>query len=269
MMDREFDGDDVKDLCEKHGVYYLNLGRMFGTERATCTRLRKQDKLVHIEATGNTDDDDLPTRKRVYLPAINADRTNDEIEDDDEEVLEDDGDGENEVSEVREQAIRDLADVTDADPGSVGRMFGEVIDEIQQDEHQRTLPGSKADKKLYILFETNHPDLEIPDSDATEAEKAHVAARMIRRYKHRWGIENGFKQIKSFRVRTTSMKHEYRFFNFLFACTLYNVWRLVDLLVKLELQADNEFSRKPLVTANLILTIAKDHNLVGLDPPPD
>ena len=79
------------------------------------------------------------------------------------------------------------------------------------------------------------------------------------------GVENGFKKIKSFRVRTTSMDREYRFFNFLFACTLYNVWWLVDLLVKLELLAESELRHKPLVTADLFLTIAKDY--VGLDPP--
>lgn len=61
------------------------------------------------------------------------------------------------------------------------------------------------------------------------------------------------------------MKYEYRFFNFLFACTLYNVWRLVDLLVKLELVSEGGYKYKPLVTADLFLTIASDY--VGLDPP--
>lgn len=36
----------------------------------------------------------------------------------------------------------------------------------------------------------------------------------------------------------TSKEHEYRYFNFAFACVLYNVWRLVDLLVKLALEDD-------------------------------
>jgi IS4 transposase len=49
------------------------------------------------------------------------------------------------------------------------------------------------------------------------------------------GIESGFKQIKSSRVRTTSTNHGYRLLSFLVASTLYNVWRLVDLLVKLVL----------------------------------
>jgi IS4 transposase len=59
------------------------------------------------------------------------------------------------------------------------------------------------------------------------------------------------------------MDHGYRLFNFLFASTLYNVWRLVDLLVKLELE--DEPTHKPLVTADLFLTIAKQ--CFGLEPP--
>lgn len=61
------------------------------------------------------------------------------------------------------------------------------------------------------------------------------------------------------------MKFGYRFFNFLYACIMYNVWRLVDLLVKLELLAESEFRHKPLVTADLFLTIAKEY--AGSDPP--
>lgn len=109
-----------------------------------------------------------------------------------------------------------------------------------------------------MLFETNHPDLELLDEEEeeemSEVEKAHIVGRVIRKYKHKWGIENGFKQIKSFRVRTTSMDHEYRFFNFLYACTIYNVWRLVDLLVKQELLVESEFRYEPIVTADLFLT---------------
>lgn len=44
------------------------------------------------------------------------------------------------------------------------------------------------------------------------------------------------------------MDHEYRFFNFLYACEIYGVRRLADLLVKLELDAEAEFEDKPLVS---------------------
>jgi IS4 transposase len=262
---------------------------MHSSERATCTRLRRQGKLVHIESDeASTDDADVGTtlddftaeettdddeveRKCVYVPAMNAERTNDAIEDHEDTVDDEAGEESGEEDVLRQELLRDFAEATDADAEDVGQMFGDVIDEVREEEEEQELPGSEEDKELYMLFETNHPDLELPGDEGedgdemSELEKAHMAARVIRKYKHRWGIENGFKQIKSFRVRTTSMDHEYRFFNFLYACTLYNVWRLTDLLVKLELRAESEFRYEPLVTADLFLTIAKDY--VGLDPP--
>lgn len=57
-------------------------------------------------------------------------------------------------------------------------------------------------------------------------------------------------------IRTTSTERNYRFFNFAFACVLYNVWRLVDLLVKLAID-DEHRTDKPLVDANQLLTVAK------------
>ena len=65
-------------------------------------------------------------------------------------------------------------------------------------------------------------------------------------------------------VRTTSTESDYRFFNFAFACVLYNVWRLVDLLVKLAIDGENR-SYKPRVDANQFLAVAKQ--FYGLDPP--
>ena len=48
------------------------------------------------------------------------------------------------------------------------------------------------------------------------------------------------------------------------ACVLYNVWRLVDLLVKLTIDGENR-SYAPRVDANQFLTVAE--NCYGLDPP--
>lgn len=293
MMDREFAHDAVKEACEDHGVWYLNPGVMRSSERATCTRLRRQGKLVHIESdepdtggsdsgrttlldfTGEDADEDIeadvcggPVRKCVYVPAMNAELTGDD-EDDDE--TDDVDEGESEAGdELRNELLSEFAEATEKDVEKTGRMFGDLLDEIREKEAERDLPGNDDDTQLYMLFETNHPDLELPEEDSdederSEVENVHMVSRLIRQYSHRWGIENGFKQIKRFRVRTTSMKYEYRFFNFLYACTMYNAWRLVDLLVKLELLAESEFRHKPLVTADLFLTIAKDY--AGLDPP--
>jgi IS4 transposase len=88
--------------------------------------------------------------------------------------------------------------------------------------------------------------------------------RVIRWYRRRWGIESGFKKQKHFMVRTTSMERDYRFFNFAFACVLYNVWRLVDLLVKIAIDGENRMYA-PRVDANQFLTVAKQW--YGLDSP--
>lgn len=259
-MDKEFDGDAVKTACERNGVQYLNPARMFTSEKAKCTRLRKAGKTVHIEEQ-KTLDEDLPSRKRVYVPAINPDRTGDDGDEDEEDEEEEDDDGDS----LHQEMLEDFAEATGKDVETAGRMFSDITEEIREEDEEHDLPGDKSDSTRYILFETNDPNVSAPDSDTDRAEVIHMATRSVRRYRHRWGIENGFKQIKTFRVRTTSMEHEYRFFNFMFACTLYNAWRMVDLLVKLELLDRDDIERAPLVTADLFLTIAKQY--FGLDPP--
>jgi IS4 transposase len=54
---------------------------------------------------------------------------------------------------------------------------------------------------------------------------------------------------------TTSKQFGLRFFYFAFACLLYSIWRLVDLLVWLSLF--EESSSSPQVTANDVLTVTK------------
>jgi IS4 transposase len=318
LMDRAFAHDGSKAACEKHDVWYLVPGKMNASKRATCTRLRRQEKLVHIErdsykssglnkdvtafgeTTDDTENDDAGSvRKQVFVPATNAEWTGDELdaEDDDDDgdagadtdtgedddrdlrdVFEDfsltDESDDEEPSAVRQQLRKQLADETgvDVDEEAGEDSIGSVLADMHEEEEETETRGSDEDVQLYTLFETNHPAVEIPETatdgsdEMSDREKAHMVGRLIRQYKHRWGIENGFKQIKTFRVRTTSMNPEYRFFNYLFACSLYNVWRLTDVLVKLELDATG-FSDKPLVTADLFLTIAKEFKIVGLDPP--
>src|SRR5699024_9673214 len=112
----------------------------------------------------------------------------------------------------------------------------------------------------FVVFQTNHPFVSARDegdNPYNERELIHMIARVIRWYRHRWGIENGYKKIDTFMVRTTSTCPRYRFFNFMFACVLYNTWRLVDLLVKLSITATPEYA--PRVDANQFLTIAKKY----------
>ncbi|ELZ97382.1 putative transposase (ISH7) [Haloferax mediterranei ATCC 33500] len=253
MMDREFDNDGVKNACDKHGVYYLNGARKHQSGKATCTRLRRAEKTVHIEEETVSGG---PTRKRMYLPSSTSDDPETEDEDKGRET--------EERADIREQMRNELADFgmelgeDDAQHG-----FSTLTKELREEEASEPPVGSKEDAQAYALFETNHPSVTLNDEDS-EIERIHIVERMVRRYRHRWGIENGYKQIKTFRVRTTSKRHTYRFFNFVFACVLYNVWRLVDLLVNLAIEGENS-TYAPRVDANQFLTVAKKY--YGLDPP--
>jgi len=61
-------------------------------------------------------------------------------------------------------------------------MFGDVIEEVREEEDEQELPGSEEDKELYMLFGTNHPDLELPDeSDEDGDEMSEMEKRTRRR----------------------------------------------------------------------------------------
>jgi len=82
----------------------------------------------------------------------------------------------------------------------------------------------REDSIRHVVFETNHPDLDVSDGGSSEMAVVHQIARFARQYANRWGIENGYKKIKSFLAETTSKDHSYQFFNFIFACLLYSLW---------------------------------------------
>jgi len=84
---------------------------------------------------------------------------------------------------------------------------------------------------------------------------------LVEWYGDRWDIESGYKSVKRFMAATTSKSFVLRFFYFAFACLLYSIWRLVDLLVQVDLF--EEYDRSPLVTANDVLTLAKKRTGVG------
>ena len=88
-----------------------------------------------------------------------------------------------------------------------------------------------------------------------------AAPVVIEWYNDRWGIESGYKSLKPFMADTTLKHFGLRFFYFAFACLLYSLWRLVDLLV--QLQFTDEYERDPLVMANDVLTLVKKRTGVG------
>jgi hypothetical protein len=95
---------------------------------------------------------------------------------------------------------------------------------------------STTDDGEYAVFLTNRDDVAPAD-----------VRGLCNRYSRRWVIENEYKQIKQFLPTMASTDYRVRAFNFVFSCLLYNVWRLVDHLLKLE--ADGPVGDQSIVTA--------------------
>ncbi len=257
MMDREFDSEPVKDTCEEYDVHYLNPTRIFdrSDEDETIAWMYRNGKRFHV--TEEETDDGTPTRKQIYLPQQSNSGDDDEEEDGLSDVWTEMC-GEWEFVDVEGEP---------SDGMSFSRLFADIHCEEEVEARKQKAKDGDVDTAGTVVFETNHPYVTAHDADSQEMEAKtfiHMIERVIHRYRHRWGIENGFKKQKHFMVRTTSTERDYRFFNFAFACILYNVWRLVDLLVKLALDGENR-TYKPLVDANQFLTVAKQW--YGLDPP--
>jgi putative transposase len=256
MMDREFDSDPVKETCEKYGVHFLNPTRIFANsdEAETIEWMYRNGKRFHV--TEEETPDGTPTRKQIYLPK----RSNS-----------DDDRDENDLSAVWTEMCGDWEFEDVENESSEGMSFSRLLADIQREENieerKQKAQRGEVDTAETVVFETNHSYVTARDASDQQMDGRafiHMIERLIRWYRHRWGIENGFKKQKHFMVRTTSTERDYRFFNFAFACVLYNVWRLVDLLVKLAIDGENR-SYAPRVDANQFLTVAKQ--FYGLDPP--
>jgi putative transposase len=255
MMDREFDSKPVKKTCGEYGVHYLNPTRIFtnSDEADTIAWMYRNGKRFHV--TEEEFADETSTRKQLYLPR--------QSNSDDER---DDG-----LSEVWTEMCGEWEfDDVESEPSermSFSRLLADIRREEEVEERKQKAEEGEVDTAGTVVFETNHPYVTASDADGEQMDTrafVHMIERVIRWYRRRWGIENGFKKLKHFMVRTTSTERDYRFFNFVFACVLYNVWRLVDLLVKLAIDGENR-SYAPRVDANQFLTVAKQ--CYGHDPP--
>lgn len=248
MMDREFAPDGVKEVCEEHDVYYLNPGvvRSSSDHEHQIAKLASKDKDFDVVEQERLDD--RPTRKAVYLPKREWER-------------EEEDDGGTDVT-IRQELIEDFEDIGDTTPLSEDRdgdsPLSNLLDEVAEEEEIKEPARVEAPT---VPFETNLPWVDVDPDD--EREMKHQIGRLMVRYKQRWGIENGFKKLKTFLAETQSPDHRFRYFNFAFACVLYNCWRLVDILVQLKLHG--EVGDQPAVSSNSFLTFAKKS--YGLDPP--
>ncbi len=255
MMDAGFDSEAAKNSAEKHSTYYLNK-----KSRDTDDKKRMREMWENRETVRIVEAEDrpgMPTRKKVYVPHVLAD----EEEDD-----EDDG-----PSELRQELLSDFEEaggdeLPDQSP------FDSLVDDIREQEEEEGLSEDDIDgAEQYVVFETNHPLANKRGGrnreTIPEEEQIHAAARMVRNYGNRWGIENGYKKVGHFLPRSGSKDPVLRFFGFMFACTLCNCWRLVDLLVKLSVEDDPDYT--PLVTASRFLAVAEGMFGLGSKPPPD
>jgi len=258
MMDAEFDSAGVKNACERHGVYYLNSKSRDATDKRRMRRMYGDGDDPELAAVHeNHIRADMPMRREIYVPRVQQ---------------QDDDEGE-EGDSYRDKLLEEFNEVDADDTERVGREspLANLMEDIHEEEEtDLDENGEHPAHSYYTVFETNHPDADPYGDDGEKMEGwdlVHVASRMLRKYSMRWGQENGFKKVKQFLPRSGSDDVVLRYFNFVWAATLYDCWRMVDLLVKLMVKTDPEYT--PLVTAQRFREIAENHyGLAGL-PPPD
>ena len=74
------------------------------------------------------------------------------------------------------------------------------------------------------------------------------AEAFCQRYSRRWQIESEYNSIKNdFLAKTSSKDYRVRFFYFVFAVLLHNIWRLTDFLLKAQIGGDMDYA--PVLTA--------------------
>ncbi|GAA0311929.1 MULTISPECIES: transposase [Halarchaeum] len=118
------------------------------------------------------------------------------------------------VARVDDHPVADVGVEPDVELG----VDGEVSHEV----NFMYVPSTEKDGD-YAVFLTNRDDV-VPED----------VRGLCNRYSRRWEIENEYKQIKKFLPTMASTDYRVRCFNFLFGCLLYNVWRLADYLLKLD-----------------------------------
>lgn len=264
LMDAGFDSEASKNNAEAHKSLYVNRKSRDATDKQRMREMWSEDdeELEAVRIVEQEERQGMPNRKVVYVPKV--------ITDDNEEEEDNDDGG------MRQELIEDFTDtVTDEEADSedfaAKSPFGDVIGEMRAEEQEKK--NDEDDDfdptEMYVAFETNHPLAATRpgrgEDEYSEREQQQAAARVVRKYGSRWGIENGFKKRGHFLPRTASPDHTLRFFGFIFAATLYNAWRLVDILVKLSVEDDPEYT--PLVTASRFMAVMQGQ--FGLKPPPD
>jgi len=100
-----------------------------------------------------------------------------------------------------------------------------------------------------VVFATND------DLDDDIALDRRETERWINRYRRRWGIETNYRCLEDFLPSTTSKEYSVRLFHFGFAMLVFNMWRLVDFLVQVNLDVDQR--SKPRLKAKRFLRLVE------------
>jgi len=135
------------------------------------------------------------------------------------------------------QAIKQIKSKDGVDAGVKHDVPVGIDGDVDHTSEYLYVPATSDDADgAYAVFVTNR-DHVAPD------EIAHVTNS----YSRRWDIENQYKSVQSYLPKTSSRDYRVRLFNFTFAALLYNLWRLTDFLVKVDM--DREIRSPPVVTA--------------------
>jgi len=135
------------------------------------------------------------------------------------------------------QAIKQIKSKDGVDAGVKHDVPVGIDGDVDHTSEYLYVPATSDDADgEYAVFVTNR-DHVAPD------EIAHVTNS----YSRRWDIENQYKSVQSYLPKTSSRDYRVRLFNFTFAALLYNLWRLTDFLVKVDM--DREIRSPPVVTA--------------------
>ena len=120
--------------------------------------------------------------------------------------------------------------------------------------------GKKNDKISFTIIAVRDPgDLKTILYYATNMDISdNSLEKVINVYKKRWTVENAFKTQKlTFLAKTYSIDFVVRFFFWVFATLLYNLWVLCNLTAFCSLKLNPSAQKRPLITANLFGLIMK------------
>jgi IS4 transposase len=263
LMDGGFDSEASKNSAEARKSLYMNRKSRNADDKERMREMWSDDdgELEPVRIVEQEERIGMPNRKIIYVPKL---------------ITKDDEDEEEEDDSYRQEMLKDFQDTMTADEeaedGSRDSPIDNLIDEMREEEAELKDEKDEDDEfdptEMFVAFETNHPLAAKRrgrgEADYTKREQQQAAARMVRKYGSRWGIENGFKKRGHFLPRSGSPDHTMRFFGFIFAATLYNAWRLVDILVKLSVEDDPAYT--PLVTASRFMAVLEGQ--FGLSKPP-